>query len=285
MKQRLLFLTIIFSFAPSFVFGVCSSANLTRCLDSVCAINVGANPAARCQYCGTSSAGDPTKSGTMRSISVGASTKYTVSEKELKKAPKDPGERYVWGTRLCIEKLPDCTPDDVSDVYDSLIEQSCKAAGISAEMTSLAKKTNTAKTSTNCSTEIESCVTDAKRCKADFSNCKTESDFDKYFAECGVLSSGCESFLTDIRRTLAASQKTSVANSGKLLNNIVTAYQNDRKQRLTTAQTGCKNNKSTTDCVKRVCENNMRKKCSDKNEQAAAKELCKFYDTACERLK
>lgn len=285
MKQRLLFLTIVFSFAPAFVYGACSTANLTRCLDSVCAINIGANPAARCQYCGTASAGDATKSGTMRNVSVGLSTKYTVSDKELKKAPKDPGERYVWGTRLCIEKLPDCTPDDVSDVYDSLIEQSCKAAGITTEITNLAKKTNSAKTQTNCATEIESCVTDTKRCRADFSNCKNESDFDKYFSECGVLSNGCESFLTNIRKSLIASRKTSMANSEKLLNNIVTTYQNNRKQRLTTAQTGCKNNKATNDCVKRVCENNMRKKCADKNEQAAAQSLCKFYDTACERLK
>ena len=48
--------------------GACSVANLTRCLDSVCAINVSSNPAARCQYCGTTDAGTPTN--TVRSVSV-----------------------------------------------------------------------------------------------------------------------------------------------------------------------------------------------------------------------
>ena len=114
---------------PTFVYGACSVANLTRCLDSVCAINVGANPAARCQYCGSASAGEPSKSTTMKSISAGAFAKYTISDKELKKAPSDPGERYVWGTKLCLQKVSGCTPDDVTDNYDSLVEQSCKAAG------------------------------------------------------------------------------------------------------------------------------------------------------------
>ena len=285
MKYKLLFLPTVCLFTPTLVFGACSTANLTRCLDSVCAINIGANPAARCQYCGTASAGEPTKSVAMRSVSVGTSNKYLVSEKELKNAPKDPGERYVWGTRLCIEKVSGCSPDDVSDVYDSLIEQSCKAAGIVSEMTNLAKKTNTAKAQSNCSTEIESCVVDEKHCNSDFNKCKTDSDFDKNLSECSVLSPGCESFLTDIRKSLNASRKTAIANSEKLLKNIVNAYQSNRKQRLTTAQTGCKNNKASTDCVERVCANNMRNKCGDRNEQAAAKELCKFYDTACERLK
>ena len=87
MKYRLLFLSVNLLFAPTLVFGACSVANLTRCLDSVCAINIGANPAARCQYCGTNSAGEPAKSGTMKSISAGTSSKYIISDKELKNAP------------------------------------------------------------------------------------------------------------------------------------------------------------------------------------------------------
>ena len=285
MQRRLLFLPIITLFTPTVVFGACSVANLTRCLDSVCAINIGANPAARCQYCGTESAGEPTKSVAMRNVSVGVSAKYTVSDKELKKAPKDPGERYVWGSRLCLTKVSGCTPDDVSENYDSLIEQSCRAAGISAEMKNLVKKTTVAKAQSRCSTDIESCIMDEKYCNSDFRNCKSDSDFDKYFSECGVSNSGCESFLADIRKTLLAARKSGIANSEKLLKNIVNAYQSNREQRLKTAQTGCKNNQLTAECVVRVCKNNMRKGCTDKNEVAAAESLCKFYDTACERLK
>ena len=47
MKYRNLFLTMGLLFVPHVVFGACSTANLTRCLDSVCAINIGANPNGR----------------------------------------------------------------------------------------------------------------------------------------------------------------------------------------------------------------------------------------------
>lgn len=285
MKYRLLFLTVNLFFAPTFVFGACSVSNLTRCLDSVCAINVGSNPAARCQYCGTESAGTPTKSNAMKGVSVGVSSKYNISDKELSTAPSAPGQRYAWGTRLCLEKLPDCDTDDVTKNYDKLIEQSCRAAGISAEMANLAKKVNTTKTQTICASEIESCVVDEKHCTANYKNCKSDSDFNNYFSQCAVVSTGCESFLTNIKNTLASFRKNSFANTEKLLNNIVSAYQSNRTQRLNVAQTGCKNSKAKNDCVKRVCENNMRKKCADTNEKSAAETLCKFYDTACENLK
>jgi hypothetical protein len=285
MKYRSLTFSALLLFAPTLCFGACSVANLTRCLDSVCAINIGANPAARCQYCGTESAGEPSKSIAMRNVSAGTSTKYIVSDKELKKAPTSPGDRYVWATRICMEKVTGCSADDVSDNYDSLIEQSCKAAGITAEMKNLAQKVNKGKANATCATEIESCVVESKRCNADYKNCKSDSDFDKYLSECSTINNGCESFLSDIRNTLNASRKTAIANADKLLKNIVNAYKSDREQRLKTAQANCKNNKAFNDCVKRVCESNMRNKCGDKNEKTAAESLCNFYNTACERLK
>ena len=123
MNSKILFLTLGLLTIPGVsVAATCSQANLTRCLDSVCAINVSSNPSARCQYCGTSSAGTPpTKSG-MQSLSLGQSAKYTLSEKELKNAPTDPGQRYAWATEQYIKKIDGCTPDDVSDIYDKLIE-------------------------------------------------------------------------------------------------------------------------------------------------------------------
>jgi hypothetical protein len=287
MKIRDLFFFGTVLVCPTFVYGACSVANLTRCLDSVCAINIGANPAARCQYCGSASAGEPAKSTAMKSISAGASAKYTISDKELKKAPKDPGERYIWGTKLCLEKVADCTPDDVTDNYDKLIEQSCTAAGIATDFASLAKKANVKKTQSSCSTEINACVIDSKRCLADYRNCESDADFDKYFAECGVLSTGCEDFLTAIRTDLLSSRKTSLANARTLLQNIIASYKSAREQKLKSAQESCKNNKARLDCVERVCQNNMRNKCAVgfDYEKTVAEQLCKFYDTACERLK
>lgn len=287
MKYSSLIFSVSLLFAPTLVFGACSVANLTRCLDSVCAINISANPAARCQYCGSSSAGEPKKSATMRSISAGTSTKYIVSDKELKNAPLDPGERYVWGTKLCLEKVSGCTPEDVNDNYDYLIEQSCKAAGISAEMVNLAKKSSVNKNQNNCSSEIEACIIDSKRCNANYKNCESDSDFDKYFSECGVLSTGCESFLSSIRKAIDSSRKTSFANASTLLSNIIAMYKSNREQRLNTAMESCKNGTAKNDCIAGVCNNNMRNKCATgfEYETAAATELCKFYDTACSRLK
>ena len=80
MKYRTLFSVIGLLLSPTFAFGACSIANLTRCLDSVCGINMGANPAARCQYCGSSSAGQPSKSTAMKTVSAGASTKYIITD-------------------------------------------------------------------------------------------------------------------------------------------------------------------------------------------------------------
>lgn len=300
MKIRdLIFFNALLMF-PTFVYGACSVANLTRCLDSVCAINIGANPAARCQYCGSASAGEP-KATAMKSISAGASARYTISDKELKKAPKDPGERYIWGTQLCLEKVSGCTPDDVTDNYDELIEQSCTAAGISADFKYLVKKINTKKTQNVCSDEITTCVVDAKHCGADYRKCGTDSDFDKYFSECSISSNGCDEFLASIRTDLNSSRKTMIANAAKLLKGIVESYQNARKQKLASAQESCKNGRAKAECVAAVCANSMRYKCNEKaltdvtinndiresirNENVIAGELCKFYDIACERLK
>lgn len=287
MKYHSLFFSMMLLFAPTFVYGACSSANLSRCLDSVCAINIGANPAARCQYCGSASAGEPTKSTAMKTVSAGASAKYTISDKELKKAPTDPGERYVWGTKLCLEKVVGCTTDDVEETYDPLIEQSCTAAGISAEMANLSKKVNAAKTQTSCSTDISACVIDAKRCNADYRKCESDSDFDKYFSECSVAATGCDSFLSDIRSNLDSTRKTTFANADKILKNIVAAYKDAREQKLASAQSSCKNDKAKNDCIARVCNGNMRNKCGVgfEYEKTVATELCKFYDTACARLK
>ncbi len=287
MRVRDLFFFVLVLLCPTFVYGACSVANLTRCLDSVCAVNIGANPAARCQYCGSASAGEPTKSTAMKSISAGASAKYTISDKELKKAPSDPGERYVWGTKLCLEKVSGCTPDDVEENYDKLIEQSCTAAGIAADFSVLAKKANEKKTQSTCSAEIEACVIDSKRCLADYRNCESDADFDKYFSECGVLSTGCEEFLANIRTDLSSSRKTIFANAKKLLQNIVASYKSAREQKLSEAQKSCKNNSAKTDCIERVCKSNMKNKCAigSEHEKTVAEQLCKFYDIACERLK
>ena len=264
----------------------CSVANLTRCLDSVCAINVSSNPAARCQYCGTSSAGTPpTKTG-MRSLSLGASARYTLSEDELEDAPTDPGQRYAWATAQCIKKIDGCTPDDVSDAYDELIEQSCRAAGVSAQLaTTLSERAQTVSQST-CMTNIRACLVAANRCGPDYSACETDSDFDRFFAACSVEAAGCDDYVSDIRTDLIAARDSAIESADTMLATIVKNYQTARAQKLTSAQDGCKNDSARNACIETVCEHNMPNKCGDgyESERASATQLCEFYDIACDLL-
>ena len=287
MKHSAIFSAFMLLFTPTFAFGACSVANLTRCLDSACAINIGANPAARCQYCGSSSAGVPSKSTAMKSVSAGASARYNISDKELKNAPNDPGERYVWATKLCIEKVAGCSAEDVNDNYDSLIEQSCTAAGISAQMANLSTKANKQKNQKDCSTEITSCLTNEKHCSSDYRACESDADFDKNFSDCAVSATGCDSFTTEIRKNLITSRNTTIANAGKILETIVAAYKTARENKLQNAQNTCRNSTGKNRCVTTVCANNMPHKCDETHsyEKDLAAQLCKFYDNACQRLK
>lgn len=287
MKHSVLFSAFMLLFAPTLAFGACSVANLTRCLDSACAINIGSNPAARCQYCGSSAAGKPSKSTAMKTVSAGSSTRYNISDKELKKAPSDPGERYVWATKICIEKVSGCTTEDVTDNYDSLIEKSCTAAGISAQMINLTQKANKTKTQSVCSDEITACITDDKHCSPDYRKCTTDAEFDKIFSECSVSATGCDSYSKTIRSKLASAHDSAIKNADKILENIVAAYQNSRNTKLRNAQNSCKDSSGKKKCITTVCNNNMPHKCDEKYEYETglASQLCGFYDTACDRLK
>jgi hypothetical protein len=168
-----------------------------------------------------------------------------------------------------------------------LIEQSCTAAGISAEFTELAEQVNEQKTSSSCSSEISSCIINAKRCSANYRKCESDSEFDKYFSECSITSVGCDAYLKDIRARLISARDTSIANADKVLQTIIASYKSAREQKLAAAQTSCKNNAAKLDCVESVCKTNMRNRCEIgfEYEKAVAEQLCKFYDTACERLK
>ena len=266
----------------------CSHASLTRCLDSACAINISSNPAARCQYCGTASAGTPSSKPAMKSVSVGASSKNTLSDKELKNAPADPGDRYAWATAQCIAKVGGgCTADDVSEAYDQLIEQSCKAAGISAQMATLQASARKTKSEASCTTDITACLIDTKKCGPDYRACETNTDFDKFFSACSVEATGCDAYIARIRTTLIASRDGAVKNADTLLANITASYQNARNRKLTAVREGCADNSTRDECVATVCERSMTNKCGAgyASEKSMAIQLCKFYDVACATIK
>ena len=289
MNTNKLFFAFALLLFPGVVFGAskCSRMDLTRCLDSVCAINVGSNPAARCQYCGTSSAGTPPneKKG-MQTLSVGQTSKNTISAKELKDAPDDPGERYAWATVQCIKKLGACTPDDVADAYDKLIEQSCTAAGISAQVSALNAAAKKKKSESACQSEVRACVVDATRCASDYRGCREDVEFDKVYSECTVITVGCDDYLASIRKKLTSARDTAYKNADALLEGIIASYQSARESRLLAAQNGCKNNADRDACVDTVCSRSFRNKCAPgfENERSMAVQMCKFYDIACNLL-
>lgn len=285
MKARILFFIIGGAIVPYGAFATCSVANLTRCLDSVCAINASSNPAARCQYCGTENAGTPGATG-MRNVSVGASTKYTISDRELKSAPTTPSARYAWAIQQCTTRITDCTADDAADAYDKLIEQSCRAAGITAEMASL--RTVAAKTvsAASCKIDISACMISDNHCTADYSACTSDADFDKFFAACSVTATGCDAHLGAVRSELVSARDTAIKNITAMVDAIAKSYQDARDKKLALARANCTDNAGRATCIKNVCERSMVNKCdNNSSEISMATSLCKFYDLACAVLK
>jgi hypothetical protein len=268
----------------------CSRANLNRCLDSVCAINISANPAARCQLCGTSQAGVAPADTGMKNLSLGTSARYSISDKELRSAPTDPGTRYAWAMVECMKKVAGCTKDnaaDAADAYDKLIEQSCKAAGISNSREALLIAASKPKDSTVCANDIRNCLMDAKHCDASYAKCKENSDFDKFFSACAVSASGCGDYVATIRTDLLRTRDNVAKNQETLLANIVQAYRTARETRKKTAEESCRNGGGKEACVQTVCATNMKNNCAAgfESEKSMATLLCAFHDTACQRLK
>lgn len=263
----------------------CSRANLTRCLDSVCATGISSNPSARCQYCGTPDAGTPPKN-VMRGITVGQSAKYVIGDKQLKSAPSDPGARYVWGTQECIKKVSGCTADDVTDTYDKLIEQSCTAAGISAGFQDFRESSSKTRSKSDCRTDITSCIISETKCDAGFMSCESNTDFDKFFAACAVNAAGCDDHLSFIRDELIMQRDTNIKNADLLLENIVNSYKSERERKINSAASSCTDNAGRLACVRSVCERSMANKCAPgyESEMSIATLLCEFHDVACEEL-
>ncbi len=295
MIKKIAFMIIGCALVPCIGHAACSRANLTRCLDSACAINISSNPAARCQYCGTADAGEPNDDG-LRSVSVGTSSRFVISSRDLKNAPTDPGERYVWASKKCLSLVDGCSADDISDTYDSLIEQSCTAAGINAQMAVLFDRAKQTKSSATCKSEITACMVGTDKCSSRYDGCTEQSDFDKYFSECAVAATGCDEHLADIRVSLTKSRDTAINNAETALMAIVQSYRDAREKRISAITKSCTNNAGRDACIASVCARSMPNKCDGNGispegtstaeyEISMATQLCKFYDVACATLK
>jgi len=263
----------------------CSRINLTKCLDSACAINLSSNPGARCQYCGTADAGTPADTG-LKSISAGTSSKNTIPAKELKQAPSDPGDRYVWATKKCLEIVQNCSPDDVEEAYDPLIEKSCTAAGIKNDMASLQKKTaKNKKTATSCTDEISACITKAEKCNSDYSKCADDAQFNNFFASCSSQATGCTNFIDAARKNIISTRDSTLNARDSNIQTIVNARKNAREQKISSIKSKCAKNSDFDICVENVCQNNTNSNCATSDDKTIANALCQFHKTACTKVK
>lgn len=264
----------------------CSHANLIRCLDSACAINISSNTIARCQYCGTSAAGTPPTKNVMKSLSAGSSTKYNISDKELKTAPTDAGERYAWATLRCLQKLPDCTITDVEDAYDPLIETACAGADALSGVSDMIADLHSEKSASVCSATVRNCMLSAERCGAGFDKCFDDADFNRELSTCLLDAQKCDAHSTVIRSELLASRKSTMESLNAALDALISGYRTARETRISQMRADCTSGALRDKCIASVCDQNMPNRCGAgfESEKSMATQLCKYYDTACTRI-
>jgi hypothetical protein len=289
---------LMVAFLPSAALAAkCGVSDLQKCLDSACAENIEMDPAERCYQCGTAAAERPKaaeyKLGGdtpgMRSLSVGKSSKNTLSDKELKSAPKDPGERYRWATAECLKKLSDCSAEDAADNYDILIERSCKAALGESEYAASIGKAAVKKTQNQCLAELNECLLSDAKCGGDMLACEGDGEFDRNFSACAAEASGCGDFMTALRASAKGSLESMVARKESRLADLVALRQNERREKFESANRLCAAG-GKDGCILEMCANlpnglNEDGLCGDPNEKIWAANLCRFVDIACDKLK
>ncbi|MDR1027537.1 MAG: hypothetical protein LBL46_03930 [Rickettsiales bacterium] len=271
----------------------CKISDLQKCLDSACYDELDAG--SRCYMCGTSAAKKPEKekyalgdTPEMQTLAVGKSSKNTLSDKELKKAPTDPGSRYQWATDECLAKLKDCDAEEVADNYDKLIDASCKIAMGESEYAESMKKAAVKKTRENCQAEMNVCVLADKRCGGNMLKCETDEVFNREVSACLVEVSGCGDFMTDLRNFAKRTRDDMVKKNESRLADLILLRQNERKNKMEMAQRLCGGG-GKDGCIMEICGNLPTG--LDENGQCGAAEkiwanaFCKFVDVACDKLK
>jgi hypothetical protein len=222
-------------------------------------------------------------------LAVGKSSKNTLSDKELKNAPSDPGERYKWATKQCIAKLKDCSADNVTETYDKLINQSCEAALGTNEYAALMKKAAVKKTRDECRAEINNCLLADSKCGGNMLQCEEDGEFNRNFSACAADAAGCGDFITALRDSMKDSRDAMVAKKESRLADLVALRKNERQEKFESANRLCTSG-GKDGCVLEMCgnlpvgldENGL---CGDPEEKIWATNLCKFVDIACNKLK
>ena len=272
----------------------CKVSDLQACLDSACSEDL--EPSSRCYLCGTSAAKKPAAekyalgdTPAMQSLSVGKSSKNTLSDKELKGAPNEPGERYRWATVECLKKLKDCESEDVEDNYDKLIDQACKIALGDADYAASMKKAAVKKTADQCSSELSICLLATNKCDGNMLKCEEDDEFNRNFSACMVEAVGCGEFTTTLRDKMKKSRDDMVAKKESRISDLVALKKMEREEKFESAKKMCASG-GKDGCIAEMCGNfpnglDANGVCADAEEKIWATNLCKFVDLACDKLK
>ncbi|MDR1826343.1 MAG: hypothetical protein LBQ49_01465 [Rickettsiales bacterium] len=299
--KKLLLLTVVCGLltataAPSHAASSkCKQSDVRACLDSACSEDL--EPASRCYLCGTSAAKKPEKtayalgdSPKIQSLSVGKSSKNTLSEKEIKSAPADPGERYQWARRECGKKIKDCDFEDATDGYDKLIDASCKTALGDSEYASTIKKAAVKKTADQCDAELSVCLLSQNKCDGNMLKCGADEEFNRNFSACMVEATGCGEFTTALRDGMKKSRDEMVAKKDGRINDLVALKKLERQNKLEEKKRMCNASNGKNGCMAEMCAGfpiglGRDGMCADAEEKIWAASLCKFVDLACNKLK
>ena len=153
-------------------------------------------------------------------------------------------------------------------------------------MASLQKKaTKNKRSETTCTNEITQCMTKSDKCNTDYSKCSDDKQFDLFLSTCSIQATGCNDFVTHIRKSIDKTRKTALQNAKDNVAAIVAAHQNERTKRLENIRSGCSTNTDYENCVSRACRDNTNNNCETSAEQTIANNLCQFYKTACTKIK
>ena len=298
-RTYLLFALACVLFARAADASRCRISDLQTCLDSACMEH--GNPASRCYMCGTSAAEgarppeDDRKSARMApqmtSLSMGGSSRNTISDKDLKDAPTKPEDRYMWAQSTCLGKLSDCSEDDVEENYDKLLGQACNIAMNDLEFNASILRSKEKKTEDTCNAELSQCLLRADRCGPNMLGCADgdNTDFNRNFSACAVDVGGCDDFTTDLRSRMLSQRDEMVNKRDERVQELAELRKNERENRLQQVTAMCQEDRGFNACVMEMCGNFpiglVDGMCQNQEEARWARQICAFVSTACQRLK
>lgn len=253
----------------------CHVPNLIRCIDSACIAGLAGDPTVRCGLCGSSAV-----TLTRR---PSANQRASATTLEIRNAPTDPAARYSWAATECLQRIAGCTSDDVTDNYNPLIEQSCRAANVSMSFAAAATAP-VRKSSAECRRDMIECMN--RRCGAGFANCQQDSDLDRNFSTCLIdTSCGSDPEVSDIRNTIRRSRDDFERNRIAAAESAATQRRRARESAAQSAREDCRTGAAKESCVRSMCAN-FANRCEDnRDETAMANNLCRFVDIACGKIR